>query len=122
MFSKKLALQTAGATGAEPAQKPRGGMAVAGAALFLAAAAALLLAARGNPYDGTPGARAHIAFSPTVSTTTDTGRTPALASSGGLVVAPIAGLTAPGPPATRSWSRFRWSRSTIPTTTRAPTP
>jgi polysaccharide deacetylase 2 family uncharacterized protein YibQ len=97
MFSKKLALQTAGAPGAEPAQKLRGGMAVAGAAVFLAAAAALLLAARGNPYDGTPGARAHIAFSPTNSTITDTSRTPALASSGGLAAAPIAGLAAPGP-------------------------
>lgn len=97
MFSKKLALQTAGATGAEPTQKLRGGLAVAGAALFLAAAAALLLAARGNPYDGTPGARAHIAFSPTVSTITGAGHTPGLASSGGLLPAPIAGLTAPGP-------------------------
>jgi polysaccharide deacetylase 2 family uncharacterized protein YibQ len=97
MFSKKLALQTAGATGAEPAQKLRGGMAVAGSAVFLAAAAALLLAARGNPYDGTPGARAHIAFSPTISTITDSGRAPALASSGGLAAAPVAGLSAPGP-------------------------
>jgi polysaccharide deacetylase 2 family uncharacterized protein YibQ len=97
MFSKKLALQTAGATGAEPTQKLRGLPAVAGAALFLVAAAALLVAARGNPYDGVPGARAHITFSPTVSTITDMGRTPSLASSGALASAPIAGLTAPGP-------------------------
>ena len=97
MFSKKLALQTAGATGADPTQKMRGALAVAGAALFLAAAAALLLVARGNPYDGAPGARAHITFSPTGSTITDMGRTPALASSGALVSAPVARLTAPGP-------------------------
>jgi hypothetical protein len=50
MFSKTPATQTAGpaASGARAAPT-RGGLALAGSALFLVAAAAGLLAARGNP-------------------------------------------------------------------------
>jgi len=58
----------------------------------------LLLAARGNPYDGGPVARARIAFSRAQSTVTVAGQgalTPG--GAGALAPAPIAGLTAPGP-------------------------
>lgn len=98
LFSKKLAVQTAGPAGAEPGQKSGGnGVAMAAAALFFVAAAALLLAARGNPYDGAPVARARIAFSATESTVSEAGRGPSLSGAGALAPAPIAGLAAPGP-------------------------
>ena len=98
MFSKSPALQPAGPAGPEPAPKLRGSLALAGAAVFFAAAAILLLAARGNPYDGGPVARARIAFSPTQSTVTEAGRNAmALSGAGALVPAPIAGLSTPGP-------------------------
>ena len=101
LFSKKFAVQTAGPAGREPAPKSAGsGLAVAGAALFFAASAALLLTARGNPYDGGPIARARIRFSATESTVSEAGRNPALSPSGAagaLPPAPIAGLATPGP-------------------------
>ena len=101
LFSKKLAVQTAGPAGREPAPKSAGsGLAVACAALFFAASAALLLTARGNPYDGGPIARARIRFSATESTVSEAGRNPALSPSGAagaLPPAPIAGLATPGP-------------------------
>ncbi len=101
MFSKRLAAETAGGPDGpamrDPAPKLTGGMAMAGAALFFVAAAALLLSARGNPYDGGPVARAHILFSAAESTVSEAGRGPSLSGAGALVPAPIAGLSAPGP-------------------------
>jgi hypothetical protein len=96
MFSKKLAAETVGpADGAAP--KMNGGLALAGAVLFFAAAATLLLTARGNPYDGGPVARARILFSAAHSTVSEPGRGPALAGAAALPAAPVAGLSAPGP-------------------------
>lgn len=101
LFSKKLAVQTAGPAGREPVsremKKGGGGVAMAAAALFFVAAAALLLAARGNPYDGGPVARARIAFSPTESTVSEASKPASLSGAGALPPAPIAGLTTPGP-------------------------
>jgi len=103
LFSKKLAVQTAGPSGPAPMpdapkRSSGNGLAMAGAALFFVAAAALLLAARGNPYDGGPVARARIAFSATESNVTEPGKAAAsLSRAGALPPAPIAGLTAPGP-------------------------
>jgi hypothetical protein len=100
MFSKKLAAETAGPPGHPldaPASKANGGLALAAAALFLVAAATLLLAARGNPYDGGPMARARILFSGVESTVSEAGRGPSLSGAGALPPAPIAGLSAPGP-------------------------
>jgi polysaccharide deacetylase 2 family uncharacterized protein YibQ len=100
MFSKKFAAETAGPAGhalEAPAPKVNGGLAMAAAALFFVAAATLLLAARGNPYDGGPVARARILFSAVQSTVTEPGRGPSLSSAGALAPAPIAGLTGPGP-------------------------
>lgn len=97
MASKTVAFESAGLPGQDPAPKARGGLALAGAALFLAAAAVMLLAARGNPYDGGPVARARIAFSPTRSTVAEPGKTPVVTGAGTLPPAPIGGLTAPGP-------------------------
>ena len=102
LFSKKLAVQTAGPAVSELASLPEqkgkgGGLAAAGAALFFVASAALLLTARGNPYDGGPVARARIQFSSTESTVSEAGRSLALSSAGALVPAPIAGLAGPGP-------------------------
>jgi polysaccharide deacetylase 2 family uncharacterized protein YibQ len=103
MSFEDLAVETAGPTGEEPAPEgakvqvmspgARNGLAMAGAGLFFVAAAALLLAARGNPYDGGPVARARIQFSATDSTA----GSPTFSSGGALVPAPIAGLTSPGP-------------------------
>jgi len=61
------------------------------------ATASLLLAARGNPYDGGPMARARILFSAAQSTVSEAGRGPRLSGAGALPAAPIAGLSAPGP-------------------------
>jgi polysaccharide deacetylase 2 family uncharacterized protein YibQ len=100
MFSKKLAAEAAGPAGHPldtAAPKANGGLALAAAALFLVAAATLLLAARGNPYDGGPMARARILFSGVESTVTEAGRGPRLFGAGALPVAPIPGLSAPGP-------------------------
>jgi len=100
MFSKKLAAETAGPAGhpLDPfAPKANGGLALAAAALFLVATASLLLAARGNPYDGGPMARARILFSAAQSTVSEAGRGPRLSGAGALPAAPIAGLSAPGP-------------------------
>jgi polysaccharide deacetylase 2 family uncharacterized protein YibQ len=97
MFAKTPALQTANPAAPDPAPRYRGSLTLAGAALFFAATAMLLLAARGNPYDGGPVARARIAFSPTQSTVTEPGAAQAAAASGALPPAPIAGLSAPGP-------------------------
>ncbi|MGZ3370310.1 MAG: divergent polysaccharide deacetylase family protein [Caulobacteraceae bacterium] len=103
MFWKKLAAETAGPAGLDgpaprgPAPKVNGGLALAGAALFFAAAATLLLTARGNPYDGGPVARARILFSAAHSTVCEAGRGPSLSGAGALPPAPIAGLSAPGP-------------------------
>jgi polysaccharide deacetylase 2 family uncharacterized protein YibQ len=90
----RLEIPTLAALPPEP--KMGGGLALAGAALFFVAAASLLLAARGNPYDGGPVARARIAFSPTESTVSG-GRAAPLASAGALAPTPLAGLSAPGP-------------------------
>jgi polysaccharide deacetylase 2 family uncharacterized protein YibQ len=95
MFSKRLAAETAGPQG--PAPRLNSGIALAGAVLFFAAAAALLLTARGNPYDGGPVARARILFSAAHSTVSEAGRGTPASSAGALPAAPIAGLTAPGP-------------------------
>ncbi|MEI9891531.1 MAG: hypothetical protein WDN45_14395 [Caulobacteraceae bacterium] len=62
---------------------------MAAAALFLCASAALLLTARGNPYDGGPSARARIQFSATESTVSEaSARTPSLSGAGALPPAP----------------------------------
>ena len=101
MLFKKLALQASApaspdAASASRAAKPEGGMlAVAGAALLLMAAATALLAARGNPYDGAPTARVRVHFAKWDKH--GQSNLPGLSASGGLVPAPIAGLTAPGP-------------------------
>ena len=93
MFAKKFDMQTAAPAG--PAPKSQGSaLALAGATLFLIAAATALLAARGNPYDGAPVARVRVTF-PRVGHSASTA--PGLAASGALVPAPIAGLAAPGP-------------------------
>lgn len=99
IFSKRLAAEAAvpnGSASDGPAPKVGGGLALAGAALFFAAAATLLLTARGNPYDGGPVARAHILFSAVQSTVSEAGRGPSLSGAGALAPAPIAGLTGPG--------------------------
>ncbi|HEY4030412.1 MAG TPA: divergent polysaccharide deacetylase family protein [Caulobacteraceae bacterium] len=69
-------------------------MALAGAMLFFAAAATLLLTARGNPYDGGPAARTRILFSAGQSAVD---RSPGLSGAGALAPAPFTGMTAPGP-------------------------
>jgi len=102
LFSKKLAVETVGLIGGEPmpvaqTKGAQGRLAMACAALFFLAAATLLLAARGNPYDGGPSARARIQFSATDSTVSEAGGASALTGAGALVPAPIAGLTGPGP-------------------------
>jgi polysaccharide deacetylase 2 family uncharacterized protein YibQ len=100
MFSKTLSAESAGAAGHTlEASAPRvnSGVALAAAALFFAGAATLLLAARGNPYDGGPVARARILFSAAQSTVTEAGRGPILSVAGALPTAPFAGMTAPGP-------------------------
>ncbi len=108
MFWNKLAAETASpdglsgsaSQGSRPppsAAKVNGRLALACAALFFAAAATLLLTARGNPYDGGPVARARILFSAAHSTVSEAGRGPSLSGAGALPPAPIAGLTAPGP-------------------------
>jgi polysaccharide deacetylase 2 family uncharacterized protein YibQ len=96
---KKLALQPAGSSAAAPHTAPKLGAAlpVAGAAVFLVACALLLLAARGNPYDGAPGVRARIAFSPAVSNAGGTKDAPAAPVADALAPAPFTGMTAPGP-------------------------
>jgi polysaccharide deacetylase 2 family uncharacterized protein YibQ len=97
MFSKTPATQTAGpaASGARAAPT-RGGLALAGSALFLVAAAAGLLAARGNPYDGAPVVRVHVSGAPAAPD--DSGsQAPRVSGIGALAPAPLAGLTAPGP-------------------------
>lgn len=100
MLFKKLALQASGpalpAAASSQAARPDGGMlAMAGAALLLAAAATALLAARGNPYDGAPTARVRVHFPKWGGHDRET--LPGILASGGLVPAPIAGLTTPGP-------------------------
>jgi hypothetical protein len=97
MFSKKLATQTAGpAPSGARAAPTRGGLATAGAALFFVAAAAALLAARGNPYDGAPVVRVHVSGAPSVASSAAS-QAPVAARVAGLATAPLAGLTAPGP-------------------------
>ena len=97
MFFKKLAVQTAGpAPSGARAAPSRGGLAMAGSALFLVAAAAALLAARGNPYDGAPVVRVHVSGAPAAPA--DGGsHAPRASVIGALPPAPLAGLTAPGP-------------------------
>jgi polysaccharide deacetylase 2 family uncharacterized protein YibQ len=103
MFSKKLAVEAAGPAASASAPResapPRlsGGLALAGAVLFFAAAATLLLTARGNPYDGAPGARAKILFPAGRGAASAGAGGPLLSGAGALAPAPIAGLTAPGP-------------------------
>ena len=74
---------------------PSGGvMTLAAAAMFLIAAATLLLIVRGNPYDGAPRVRVRVSFPQARAS----GRPPpGLSATGGLVPAPVAGLSAPGP-------------------------
>jgi hypothetical protein len=97
MFSKTPATQTAGpAPSGARAAPTRGGLATAGAALFLVAAAAALLAARGNPYDGAPMVRVHVSGAPTAPSGAAS-PTPVVSGIGVLTPAPLAGLTAPGP-------------------------
>jgi polysaccharide deacetylase 2 family uncharacterized protein YibQ len=69
---------------------------MAGAALFLVAAAAALLAGRGNPYDGAPVVRVHVSGAPAVPSGGGS-QAPRVSGIGALAPAPLAGLTAPGP-------------------------
>jgi polysaccharide deacetylase 2 family uncharacterized protein YibQ len=107
MLFKKPALQPpASAPGQTPAASAPAagvgggsGVALASAALFFIAAAAGLLAARGNPYDGAPVVRVRITGA---HSKPDKGGAPkpavaAAPAASALPPAPIAGLTAPGP-------------------------
>jgi polysaccharide deacetylase 2 family uncharacterized protein YibQ len=104
MLFKKLAIQTAGAGAASPvgvqAAPTRSGLALAGAALLFLGAAAALLAARGNPYDGAPVVRVRVSGArPLDSTPAAVAARAAAASAIGALMrpGPAAGLTAPGP-------------------------
>jgi polysaccharide deacetylase 2 family uncharacterized protein YibQ len=86
--------------GAAPAASMRPGLALPAAALFLAAAATCLLAARGNPYDGAPVVRVHVTEAPKPKVPAKPQVAAATAETvlgAALPPAPIAGLTAPGP-------------------------
>jgi polysaccharide deacetylase 2 family uncharacterized protein YibQ len=75
-------------------------MAAPAAALFFVAAAACLLSARGNPYDGAPVVRVHVMGAPQPAAPGRKAKPAPAAvpvSAGALSPAPIAGLTAPGP-------------------------
>ncbi len=106
MFGRKLAIQTASSAQspalapAAPAapRKPvpaRSALGLAGTALLFLAAAAALLAARGNPYDGAPVVRVRV--SGPLTAAPPAMKAPVLNAVGALEAAPIAGLTAPGP-------------------------
>jgi len=84
------------AAGAAPTMSVRPGLALPAAALFFIAMAILLLAARGNPYDGAPVVRVHVTGAPPPVGSKTTAK-PAAPVVGALPPAPIADLTAPGP-------------------------
>ncbi len=100
MMFRKPALQTAAPAPvqADPGAQKKSGLALAGAALFFVTAAAALLAARGNPYDGAPVVRVHVSGAPAApAAAAASAKGAAAATVGALPPAPIAGLTAPGP-------------------------
>jgi polysaccharide deacetylase 2 family uncharacterized protein YibQ len=87
---------------APTASGARPGLALAGAAVFFLAAAATLLAARGNPYDGAPVVKIKISAPSAPSTgsampAAAPKAAPGIGDVGGLPPAPLAGMTAPGP-------------------------
>lgn len=100
MFGRKLATQTASPapTPAERTAAPaRSALGLAGAALLFLAAAAALLAVRGNPYDGAPVVRVRVS-GPLAAAPAASAKGAAVPTEiGALEAAPIAGLTAPGP-------------------------
>jgi polysaccharide deacetylase 2 family uncharacterized protein YibQ len=85
------------AVGAAPSLSARPNLALPAAALFFIAMAALLLAARGNPYDGAPVVRVHVAGAPAPVDPKTAAKTGSPVVVGALPPGPIAGLTAPGP-------------------------